>query len=124
MRIALLASLLSSVACTTIAPVSSPWTYVAAEQPQRVWITRTDGSTLVMGAPRISGDTLFGFEGTQFQEIPLASIYQVRAVQAVPARTAGLAVGLGVVAVAAYLKMNAKGSPTPVNCTGNEEDIC
>ena len=119
-----LAILAACTACTVVAPVQSPFKYVAGQQPQRIWITRTDGSTMAVNAPRVAGDTLFGFEGVKFHEIPLETIYQVRAVQSAPTRTAGLAIGLGIVAVGAYLEMNSKGSPTQVNCTGNEEDIC
>ena len=119
--------LLAGAACTLVAPVKPPFRYVEAARPQRVWITRTDGSELVVGAPRLVGDTLFGFEGVKFHEIPLASIHQLRAAKSAPVRTAGLAIGVSVAFVAAYfglLKQPSAGGPKESNCLGDEEAIC
>jgi hypothetical protein len=118
------ALVLSTAACTTVAPVKSPVSFIAATEPQRIWITRQDGSVTEIGVPRIVGDTLFGFRGLSFQEIPLKSITQVRALQSAPARTVAVALTLGLVAGATYWKMNAKSTSTPSNCTGGEEEIC
>jgi hypothetical protein len=113
-----------TAACSTVQPVKSPTSFVVANSPQRVWITRQDGSVTELGVPRIVGDTLFGFLGLKLQEIPLSSVTQMRAVQKAPARTVAVILGLGLVAGATYWKMNSKSSSTQSTCTGGEEEIC
>jgi hypothetical protein len=115
---------LTAPACTTVQPVAEYTHFISAEEPQKVWITRTDHAEMEVGAPRVLGDTLFGFRGTEFQEIPLETITQVRAVRPAPGRTVALALSAAVVVGAAYWTMNSKGGGGSSNCTGNEEDIC
>ena len=110
--------------CTTVKAVPEPARFIAGTQPQKVWITQTDGTTLQIGAPRVVGDTMFGFLGTEFQEIPMHSITEVRAVRSAPGRTVALATAFALTAGVAYYEMNKKGGSGSVNCTGNEEDIC
>ena len=116
--------ILATAACTAVAPVKSPVPFIVAREPQRIWITRQDGSVTEIRVPRIVGDTLFGFRELKLQEIPLKTITEVRAVQSAPARTVAVALAFGLVAGATYWKMNAKSSPTPSTCTGGEEEIC
>jgi hypothetical protein len=120
----LAALLLGATACTTVARVQSPASFIVTTEPQRIWITQADGSIAEIGAPRVVGDTLFGFRGLKFQEIPLSSVTEVRAVQSAPGRTVAVALGFGIIAGVSYWKMNSKASTSQVNCTGNEEDIC
>ncbi|HUL49826.1 MAG TPA: hypothetical protein VLT79_07440 [Gemmatimonadales bacterium] len=114
----------TAAACTTVKPVAEYAHFISAEEPQKVWITRSDHTEIEIGAPRVVGDTLFGFRGTDFQEIPLETITQVRAVRPAHGRTAALALSAAVVVGTAYWTMNSKGSGGSSNCTGNEEDIC
>jgi hypothetical protein len=120
----LAAVLFGATACTTVAPVRSPASFIVVTEPQRIWITQADGSIAQIGAPRVVGDTLFGFRGLKFQEIALSSITEVRAVQSAPGRTVAVVLGFGIVAGVSYWKMNSKASTSQSNCTGNEEDIC
>ena len=116
---------LTGAACTTVAPVPSPATFIAGTKPQQVWITRQDRTVVALGAPRIVGDTVFGFVGTTFQEIPVASISEMRAVQGAPTRTAVLALGFSAVAIAGFFVMNAQSnSSTPSSCEGSEDGPC
>jgi hypothetical protein len=112
------------VGCTKVAAVKSPAPFIETTQPQRVWVTRQNGDTAEIGIPRVVGDTLFGFRGTSFQEIPLQSIKEVRAVQSAPARTAAIVIAASVVAGAAYWTMNSKSSSQSSTCMGGEEEIC
>jgi hypothetical protein len=124
MRPWIMALILGATACSTVQPVKSPTSFVVANSPQRVWITRTDGSVMELGVPHIVGDTLFGFLGLKLQEIPLESITQMRAVQKAPARTAAVVLGFTLVAGGTYWWMNSKSSSNQSTCTGGEEEIC
>lgn len=116
--------LVAQAACTRVQPVPAPVSFITVTEPQKIWITRTDQSVVEIGAPRVVGDTLFGFRGTSFEEIPLHTISEVRARQSAPARTVSLALAFGAVAGVAYWKMNAQSSSTQSSCMGGEEDIC
>ena len=118
------ALLFGATACTTVAPVRSPASFIVGTEPQRIWITQADGSIAEIGAPRVVGDTLFGFRGLKFQEVALSSIKEVRAVQSAPGRTVAVALALGLVAGVSYWKMSSKASSSQSNCMGGEEEIC
>jgi hypothetical protein len=124
MKTLLAALLFGATACTTVAPVRSPASFIVTTEPQRIWITQADGSIAEIGAPRVVGDTLFGFRGLKFQEIALSSVREVRAVQSAPGRTVAVALGFGIVAGVSYWKMYSKSSSSQSNCMGGEEDIC
>ena len=98
----------SLVACTTMAPVPKPLQYVNNRTPVEVWVIRRHHDSLFrVSQPRLQGDTLIGFvlpqagsNGlTQYQEIPLGDVRQMRAKQPAKVRTGALvagAVGLAV----------------------------
>jgi hypothetical protein len=58
-----------------------PGDYLSANQPSKVWLTLNDDSKLVVSAPRVMADTLFGWDedGTQDLTIPVSNIKEVRA---------------------------------------------
>ena len=130
-----------TVACSRVAAVQQPITYVAAEAPLEVWfVRRHDDSVFRMEQPRVQGDTLIGFVMpggdsktglTQYEEIPKGDIRQLRARQAAPIRTAALIAGITGGFVVAYEELvgvgGAKGEGIPPGqdgCFCDFDDIC
>lgn len=78
----------------------APESVLAARQPAKLRVTRTDGSRVVIENPLLRGDTLSGTQaargGQQDVRIPLTDVRQVATRGFSPGRTVGL--GLGVVA--------------------------
>jgi hypothetical protein len=91
-------------ACSTMGAVRHPALFVTRKQPHVVWVTKTNNAVLPVARPRVFGDTLGGFIGRDYVQIPLDSVRSMRARQAAPLRTALLvgaaAVSLGAVIVA------------------------
>ena len=84
---ALLPLIALSTACTTVVPVrDAPGAYVTARAPGMVWITKADSSVVQLAAPKILGDTLTGFVGADYIELPLSSVQSMRARQPAPKR--------------------------------------
>ena len=128
---ALLVAALASAACKTMKPVTMD--QLNAIKPDRAWVTESDQSVVLMSGPQVVGDTLVGYVGGQYQELPSAGLKQVVIQRPAPARTAllalGVAAGLGgfVVAIAgggqAALPNASAGDcdkhPDQVGCNGN-----
>ncbi len=94
--------------CHTFGPVSSPSDFVATKQPQRVWVTGTDGSVEIFEGPKLLGDTLAGFVKGEYREVPLADVKQVAARQSAPRRTR-TAIIVGSVATVGFMLLVATG---------------
>jgi hypothetical protein len=77
-------------ACHTMTRLSPD--ALAAPSVERVWVTGRDQSTMVIVAPSVNHDTLAGFIGGEYREIPLANITAIRSRQKAPLRT-GILVG-------------------------------
>ena len=89
-----------AAACSTVVTVPSPAEFVIAKAPSTVWVTKTDNSALRLQSPRVITDTLSGFVGGEYVEIPLSSVQSMRARQAAGRRTALLVGGLTVAGAA------------------------
>jgi len=74
-------------ACHTFGPVASPREYVAAQQPNKVWVTGTDGSVVIFEGPKVEGDTLVGFVNGAYKELLLSDVKQVAARRPARGRT-------------------------------------
>ena len=77
-------------ACTTVATVKNPGTYVASKQPRTVWLTKTDHSIVRMNGPRMVGDTVVGAVNGQYTEVAMTDVTGVQAI--VPDQTKTIAV--------------------------------
>jgi hypothetical protein len=111
MRRAVCALLIAPLtACSTLQPVATPQQFIPAAQPDRVWVTQSDNSTLMLEAPRLLGDTLVGFVGGRYQEVLLSQMRWVGVRQPAPRRTTVLVAGLVVVG-AGLLAMLAGSGP-------------
>ena len=87
--------------CTTIAPITSPARYIAANKPRSVWLTRANRSVVRMDGPRMVGDTVVGSVSGEYTEIPLTDVTRASAVEADKGKTILAAVLGGGVTVAA-----------------------
>ena len=90
------------VACTSWKTQEpTPEQVIAEEQPDKVQVTLTDGSKLVLEEPAVSGDTLSGLDDGTPVLIPLADVSSI-AVKGADGAT-GLAVLGGVVLLVAIV---------------------
>ena len=89
------------VACTSWkTQEASPQQVLADDQPDKVRVTLTDGSQVVLEEPAVSGDTLSGLDDSTPVHIPLADVadVEVRKTDIIPT-VALVVLGLGVVFV-------------------------
>ncbi len=73
----------------------SPVQVISEEQPSKVRLTLTDGSTVVLEQPVVSGDTLTGVGEGEHVTIPVSDVTDV----AVRKTNVGASIGLGVLAL-------------------------
>lgn len=108
MRAAVPAALAVVAACHTFGPVASPRDYLTAKQPQKVWVTGSDGSVAIFEGPKLVGDTLAGFVRGEYKEVPLADVKSVSARQSAPGRTRAVII-VGSVATLGFMLFVATG---------------
>lgn len=83
--------LLGALACKTMKPVTLDQLNVLGAD--RVWVTASDQSVVLMWEPKVVGDTLVGYIGRQRGTLPSAGFKQLRVQTSAHTRTALLAVG-------------------------------
>ena len=114
-------------ACSTVVPVHSPAEYIRLKTPRIVWVTKTDNTVLRLQSPEVIADTLAGFVGGEYVDMPLSSVQSMHARQAAPGRTVLLVRGLTVAgAIGIYLAL---GTTAPGECmeqpaAGVQETVC
>ena len=115
-----------ATACSTLAPVHQPPAdFITARAPRAVWITKTDNSVVVMAGPKVIGDTLGGFVGPDYVEIPLSTVQALSARKPAKGRTA-LLIGASAVAAGgvAFLILNSHSNSTnPIPCQSPEPEV-
>ena len=130
--------LVAAAACTHVGAVDKPLEYLSTSAPEEVWVIRKhNDSTFRISQPRLQGDTLIGFSLpdatspiTQYQEIPLQDVRQMRSKRSAPIRTAVLVGGLTGLAVFSYAELvGGNGSGAPVKqgqygCDCDFDDVC
>jgi hypothetical protein len=80
------------VACTSWkTQEASPQQVLEDEQPDKVRVTLSDGSQLVLEEPAVSGDTLSGLDDGTPVHIPLANVSSIAVKGTDAAKTAGAA---------------------------------
>ena len=116
-----------ATACTTLAPVhETPTAFITAHAPGAVVITKTDKSVVVVAGPHVVNDTLGGFVGRDYVEIPLASVQSLSARRPAKGKTA-LLIGASVVAAGgvAFAILNSHASSTNrPECTFADPELC
>jgi hypothetical protein len=79
-------------ACTSWNPVLvEPATYIGMHHPEEVRVQLRDGSTFLLGRPRVIGDTLRGIDAGSYRNVPLANVAALQAPEPARGRTALLA---------------------------------
>jgi hypothetical protein len=121
---ALLLGTLATSACMTMKAV--PMNELVALKPNRVWVTQTDESVvLVTGPINVLGDTLVGYVAGTYAEMPASTLKQFVVKEPATTRTvllvSTIAVGLGgfIYAIAG----NAGGSAPPNALAGDCDKI-
>ena len=89
---ALLLAALASAACKTMKSVTLDQLNVLG--PDRVWVTESDQSVVLIDEPKVVGDTLVGYMGRRHEKLLSAGLKQLRVQTPAPTRTALLAVGI------------------------------
>ena len=99
------------VACTSWkTQEASPQQVLADEQPDKVQVTLTDGSQLVLKEPAVSGDTLSGLDDSTPVHIPLANVSSIAVKGTDGVKTGLLAFGVVVVVAAVVVLIQYCGS--------------
>jgi hypothetical protein len=88
----LLFAALASAGCRTMKPVTLDQLSVLG--PDRVWVTESDESVVLIFEPKVVGDTLVGYVGRKHQKLPGGDLKQLRVRTSAPIRTTLLTVGL------------------------------
>jgi hypothetical protein len=89
---ALLLATLAGAACSTMK--SRTLQQIPELAPERIWVTQSDHSVILLYEPRVVRDTLVGYVGRQRTKLPTAEIQQLRVREPAPGRTMLLATGL------------------------------
>ena len=77
----------------------SPTNYIRSHDPAAVWLQMEDGSTMVLGRPRVLGDSLRGIAAGVYRNVPLNKVAKFKAQEPSKSKTA-LLVAVGVVCTA------------------------
>ena len=84
---------LAGAACSTIK--SPTLNQLQTNQPERVWVTQSDQSVVLLYEPKVVSDTLVGYVGgRQRAKLPSEQIQRLRVREPAPTRTILLAAGL------------------------------
>ena len=108
-----------TTACTTLRPVESD-DLRGPNPPDRVQVTTTDDSTVVLHNPTMVDDTLVGFVDGTRRAFPLSQATEIDAWEADRGRTAAAIVFGGGLGALTYLVIESYKAPSPlVVCVDN-----
>ena len=85
---ALLVSVLSSVACHTMAPTTLD--QLGTMRPSRAWVTLGDKSVVEISGPQVLGDTPVGYVNGVYQELPASTVTGVKVQKSATGKTVAL----------------------------------
>ena len=113
---------LTSTACRTTRVVSLEQLRLIS--PDRVWVTDSDRSILLVEEPKVRGDTLVGYVGRNRTKLPSGALKQVRVSVSAPARTALLAAGAGGALVGFLVMVGGNGHSADLPVTAGAPGDC
>jgi hypothetical protein len=101
-RRAALGRLFAAAVLTTFLPACTSWRVAGAapeevmerDHPDRLRVERKDSTEVILLQPRLSGDSLVGFQGHSELSIPLSDVSSVAERKLNVGRSVGLAVGI------------------------------
>lgn len=105
----ILLTTLGTGACTTLRPVAAPQQFIPTARPDRIWVTRTDNSRVLVEGPRLMGDTLAGFVRGRYEEMLLPDARWIQVRQPAPRRTALFVAGTTVLAAGLFFLLSGNG---------------
>ena len=119
---ALLLAALGSAACKTMKAVEL--NQLVALKPDRVWVTEADQSVVVVDGPiNVMGDTLVGYVGGKYEEMPMTAPHKLVVQRPATTKTALL---IGAIAVGfggfAYAITGAGGNTTVITAPAGDCD--
>jgi hypothetical protein len=91
-------------ACHTMRPLEKSQ-LAANPDLQRIWVTRTDKSTVMVERPEVIGDTLDGTVYGKRQRIPLSDVTTVQERVSAPSKTRNLVLAIAVVGAGATVAL-------------------
>jgi hypothetical protein len=109
---ALLLAALASAACNTMKSVTLDQLSVLG--PDRAWLTKNDESVVLMYEPKVVGDTLVGYIGTQRGRLPSAGLKELRVQTPAHTRTVLLVVGGAAGLVGFMVVVSGNGQSQPI----------
>jgi len=114
---------LASAACKSMKSVTLD--QMSLLGPERVWVTESDESVVLLYEPKVVRDTLVGYVGKHKEKVPSAGVRQVRVQTAAPARTAMLVVGVGAGLIGLMIAVSGTGtSQTPTTTIAGAPGDC
>jgi len=120
---AVLLATLASAACKSMKSVTLD--QMSLLGPERVWVTESDESVVLLYEPKVVRDTLVGYVGKHREKVPSAGVRQVRVQTAAPARTAMLVVGVGAGLIGLMIAVSGTGtSQTPTTTIAGAPGDC
>lgn len=96
-------AVLVSAACHTMRTVEP--SRLISYSIDRVWVTGSDQTTVILHAPRVTGDTLAGFVDGNYREMLLADTKTIKQRVGSPGRTTALGVIIGAVTLSGMVYM-------------------
>jgi hypothetical protein len=98
---------------------------VAAERPYRVWVTQADQGVVEVSGPQVINDTLVGYIGGVFTELPATDVKQVKVKRSAKGKTMALVaasiVGAGALGVV-ISGLGSSGRDPGVDCMDVPDD--
>ena len=107
-------TLLGTVACYSVKPVTNVREFIPASKPARLWVVNNSNESYILTTPRVEGEEIVGrlLNSSEEMRIPLGSAQLVEARQKDKGKT--LAVGVILAAVAGTtVYLVASGGSTP-----------
>lgn len=92
--------LVTTGGCMTLQPVAAPQQFVETRHPTRIWLTTDSGDRVLVQAPRIYLDSIYGFDSRGGQVwVALGDVTQAEARRTSALRTGLLFAGIGAAVV-------------------------
>ena len=113
---------LTSTACRTTKVVTLEQLRLIS--PDRVWVTDSDQSVVLVDEPQVRGDTLVGYIGRHRTKLPSAALKQVRVRVSAPTRTALVVVGTSGALIGFLVMVGGNGRTEIVQVTAGAPGDC
>lgn len=111
--------LMSLTGCMTVRPIPAPRQFVESRRPSRIWLTTGADGRMIVNAPRIYLDSIYGYDAAGEQVwVALGDVTKAEARRTSASRTTLLLAGIGTVVVVGAIALNGAGNsrqPEPID---------